>query len=172
MIDEELCGALNGQVNAELYSGYLYFAMASHFEATNLKGFANWMRVQAQEEMAHAVKLHDYVLVRDGKMTFSPVEAPPSSWASQLAVFEFDHCHEITVTRAINDLVDRATAAKDHATAPFLQWYVSEQVEEEATFKELVDQLKLAGDAGGALLMLDRELAARKFVPAVDPAAG
>jgi ferritin len=129
------------------------------------------MRVQAQEEIAHGVKLNDYVVGRDGKVTFGPIEAPPSSWTSPLAVFEFGYCHEVTVTRAIHALVDRAVAVKDHATATFLQWYVTEQVEEEATFKELVDQLKLAGDQGAALLMIDRELSSRTFTPAADQSA-
>ena len=172
MIDDKVCAALNRQINAELYSGYLYLAMSSFFDAKNLKGFASWMRVQVQEELAHAQKLHQYVLERGGKPAFSRVEAPPSEWESPLGVFEHAYGHEQAVTRAINDLVDVGVEAKDHATVNFLQWYVSEQVEEEANFDAIVQQLRLAGDNGAALLMMDREMATRVFVPLAAGAGG
>jgi ferritin len=140
--------------------------MSSWFDARNLKGFAGWMRVQIREELAHAQKLHEYVLDRGGKPEFARVEAPSAQWDSALALFESAYEHEQWVTRAINDLVDVGVIAKDHATVNFLQWYVEEQVEEEASFDAIVQQLRLAGDNGAALLMLDREMATRVFVPA------
>ncbi len=170
MIDDKVCAAITAQINAELYSAYLYLAMSSWFDARNLKGFAGWMRVQIQEELAHAQKLHEYVLERGGKPDFSRVEAPPARWDSALAVFESAYEHEQGVTRAINELVDVGVSAKDHATVNFLQWFVGEQVEEEASFDASIQQLRLAGDNGAALLMLDREMAARVF--ALTPGAG
>jgi ferritin len=165
MIDNKVCAALNGQYNAELYSAYLYMAMASYFESSSLKGFANWMRIQVQEETAHAQKFHDYIVERGGKVAYGAIEAPPADWGSPLAVFELAYSHELVVTRAINRLVDLASEARDHATYNFLQWFVAEQVEEEASFDQIVQQLKLADNNGAALLMLDRELGTRTFVP-------
>jgi ferritin len=167
MIDHKVCAALNAQINAEIYSAYLYLAMSSWFDARNLKGLAGWMNVQIQEELFHAQKQHQYVLERGGKPEFGRVEAPPAQWDTPLAVFECAYEHEQSVTRAINDLVELGASAKDHATVNFLQWFVGEQVEEEASFDAIVQQLRLAGDNGAALLMLDREMAARAFVPAV-----
>jgi ferritin len=165
MIDEKVSAALNKQLRSELYSGYLYAAMYSYFESRNLKGFANWMGVQVQEELAHAQKLIEYMLERGGKPEFGSIDAPPTEWESPLAVYEAAYEHERGVTQSINDLVDVALAVRDHATATMLQWYVTEQVEEEASFDQIVQQLGLAGDNGAALLMMDRELAARVFTP-------
>jgi ferritin len=167
MIDEKVSAALNEQLRSELYSGYLYAAMFSYFESRNLKGFANWMGVQVQEELAHAQKLILYILERGGKPEFGSIDAPPTEWKSPLAVYEAAYEHEQGVTRSISDLVDVAVAAKDHATATMLQWYVTEQVEEEANFDQIVQQLMLAGDNGAALLMIDRELATRVYTPPV-----
>jgi ferritin len=169
MIDEEVCASLNGQLGAEIYSAYLYVAMASYFEQKNLKGFANWMRIQIQEELAHANKFHTYIIERGGKPAFSAIEAPETEWKSPLAVFEFAFAHELVVTRAINTLMEKARAANDHATQQFLQWFVAEQVEEEANFDGVIQQLRLADNNGAALLMMDREMATRVFVP---PTAG
>lgn len=165
MIDQRMQEALNKQLNAELYSAYLYLSMSAHFQSLNLAGFANWMRVQAQEELAHALKFYDYVNERGGRVVLQPVEAPPAAWDSPLAVFEHVYQHEQKVTGMINKLVDLAVEARDHATNNFLQWFVSEQVEEEASANEVVQKLKLAGDAASALFMIDRELAQRVFVP-------
>jgi ferritin len=165
MIDDKVCAALNGQLRSEFYSAYLYAAMYSHFESRTLKGFANWMQIQVQEELAHAQKLIEYILERGGEAEFRSIDAPESEWDSPLGVYEAALEHERSVTRAINDLVDIAVAARDHATATMLQWYVTEQVEEEATFDEIVQQLKLADGNGAALLMIDRELGARVFTP-------
>jgi ferritin len=165
MIHERMQEALNKQLNAELYSSYLYLSMSAHFQSLNLGGFANWMRVQAQEELMHALKFYDYVNERGGRVVLHPVEAPPSAWDSPLAAFEHVYQHEQKVTGLIHKLVDLAVEARDHATNNFLQWFVSEQVEEEASANEVVQKLKLAGDAASALFMIDRELAQRVFVP-------
>jgi ferritin len=164
MIDEKMQDALNNQLNAELYSAYLYLSMSAYFHSVNLGGFANWMRVQAQEELTHAMKFYDYVNERGGRVTLHAVEAPPSEWDSPLAVFEHVYQHEQKVTGMINKLVDLAVEARDHATNNFLQWFVSEQVEEEASADEVVQRLKLVGDDPSGLFMIDRELAQRTFV--------
>jgi len=169
MIDEKMQEAINKQLNAELYSSYLYLSMSAYFQSVNLGGFANWMRVQAKEELAHAMKFYDYVNERGGRVMLQSVEEPPSDWDSPLAVFEHVYRHEQKVTGMINKLVDLAVEARDHATNNFLQWFVSEQVEEEASADEVVQKLKLVGDAASGLFMIDRELAQRVFV---EPAAG
>jgi ferritin len=170
MIKEKVQEALNEQIKWEFYSAYLYLSMAAYFASVNLPGFANWMKVQAQEELVHAMKLFDFVNERGGKVTLAAVEAPPSEWDSPLAVFEATYEHEQIVTGRINALVDLAVAESDHATNQMLQWFVTEQVEEESSADEMVQKLKLVGKEGGGLFMLDRELAQRVFVP--PPAAG
>jgi ferritin len=169
MLKEKIQNALNQQVNAELYSSYLYLSMASYFESINLKGFANWMRVQTQEELVHAMKFYDFIIERGGKVVLTSIEGPRTEWSSPLAVFEHAYEHEQKVTGLINTLVDLSIAEQDHATNNFLQWFVAEQVEEEASADEVVQKIKLMGDASGGLFMLDRELAQRVFTP---PAAG
>lgn len=169
MIKERVRDALNKQVNWELYSSYLYLSMSAYFESINLKGFANWMRVQVQEELVHAMKFYDYVIQRGGRVTLSSIEGPPSEWVSPLAAFEHVYEHEQRVTSLINDLVDLSIAEQDHATNNFLQWFVTEQVEEEASADEVVQKLKLVGDAASALLMLDNELGQRVFTPFAAP---
>lgn len=169
MLGDKMEQALNDQVNAELYSAYLYLAMAAHFQAVNLPGFANWMRVQTQEELFHAVKFYDFILQRGGRVSLTAIGAPPPKWNSPREAFEATLAHEQKVTARINRLVELAWEEKDHATYNFLQWFVSEQVEEEANAHELVQKLKLMGDDKSALFMLDRELATRVFVP---PASG
>ena len=169
MINKKMLDAFNEQINAELYSAYLYLSMAAHFKAANLPGFANWMTVQVQEETMHAMKFYNYVLSRGGKVKLTAIDAPPTSWKSPLEVFEATYEHEQKVTGLINNLVNLAIAEKDHAANMFLQWFVNEQVEEEANADALVQQLRMAKDAPGAMLMIDRELAARVFTP---PTAG
>lgn len=165
MLKKSMEKALNQQINAELSSAYLYLSMSAHFQAMNLKGFANWMRVQAMEEFTHADRLSAYVLDRGGRVQLMAIASPPVTWESALAVFQDTYRHEQKVTSLINELVDLAIKEKDHATNNFLQWFVNEQVEEEANAEALVQQLKLTGDAGPGLLMLDRELAQRAFIP-------
>lgn len=163
MLSEKMAKALNDQLNAELYSSYLYFAMAAYCRDVGLNGCARWMEAQALEELSHAVKFYHFVTERGGRVVLAAIEAPPTTWASPLAVFEDVAKHENKVTGLIHHLVDLALSEKDHATNNFLQWFVAEQVEEEATVGEIVQQMKLMGEAQGALFMLDRELGQRVF---------
>jgi len=137
-------------------------------EPIDLPGFANWMRVQYQEEVSHAEKLFDHLIERDGRAVVKAFDAPPAEWKSALDVFESAYAHERKVTGLINDLVDLALSEKDHATHNFLQWFVNEQVEEEASAKAIVQQLKLIGDSRAGLFQIDRELGQRTFVPPAD----
>jgi ferritin len=164
MINEKIQDAFNDQLNAELYSSYLYLAMAAYFQSLNLEGFANWMRCQAQEEIVHAMKFYNFINERAGRVLLSAIEGPPASWDSPLAAFEDAYRHEEKISGLINTLVDLAIQEKDHAANAFLQWFVNEQVEEESSVDAVVHQLKLAGDQGSGLFMIDRELATRVFV--------
>jgi ferritin len=161
MLDSKIEKALNEQVGAELFSAYLYLSMSAYFESQNLKGMASWMRVQTQEETIHALKLFDFIHERDGRVVLGPVEAPKIEWDSPLNAFEEAYKHECMITGRINDLVNLAVGEGDHAANTFLQWFVTEQVEEEASVKAIVDQLKLVGDSGVALFMLDGQLGQR-----------
>jgi len=161
VIDGRMQEALNKHINAELYSSYLYLSMSAYSQSVNLAGFAHWMRVQAREELSHAMKFYDHVLERGGTVALQPVEAPPPRWDSPLAVFEEAYRHEQKVTGLINQLVDDAVQTRDHATNNFLQWFVSEQVEEEASAEAIVQKLRLVGDAPGGLFVLDHELGGR-----------
>ncbi|MFH1132707.1 MAG: ferritin [Pseudomonadota bacterium] len=164
MLKENVQKTLNEQINAELYSAYLYFSMSAHFQTKDLKGMANWFRVQAQEELFHATKLFDYVNDRGGRVTLTQVAGPPVEWDSPVTAFEEAFKHEQKVTSLINNLVELADKEKDRLTENFLQWFVAEQVEEEANVSEIVGQLKLVGTSGSGLFMIDRELAQRVFV--------
>ena len=161
MLTEKMQKALNGQMNAELYSSYLYLSMHAYFKSVNLDGFANWMYYQAQEELTHAMKFYDFLCQRGGRVQLTQIEAPPAEWNSPLAVFEATLEHEQKVTGLINDLVEIAHEERDHASHIFLQWFVSEQVEEEENVGGVLEQLKLMGEAQGGLFMIDRELAKR-----------
>jgi ferritin len=161
MLSDNMQAALNKQLNAELYSGYLYLSMNAYFKTLNLDGFANWMYYQAQEELTHGMKFYDFINQRGGQVTLDLIEAPPSSWESPLAAFEATLAHEQKVTGLIGDLMEVALSERDHATQIFLQWFVSEQVEEEESVGGVLEQLKLMGAAEGGLFMIDRELARR-----------
>ena len=163
MIGRKIEEALNAQLNAEFYSAYLYLSMAGYFESINLKGFANWMRVQIQEEQFHAMKLYDYIFERGGKVNLSQIDAPPRDWDCPLAVFNATLTHEQKVTGLINDLVSLARTEKDYAAETYLQWYVKEQVEEESNVGTVLAQLKLVKDSPQALFMLDNQMAQRVF---------
>jgi len=162
MLSDRMEKALNGQVNAELYSSYLYLSMNAYFKSVNLDGFANWMYAQAQEELMHAMKLYDFINQRGGRTLLAAIEAPPDQWDSPLSVFEDTLKHEKKVTGLINGLVDIAMEERDHATQIFLQWFVTEQIEEEESVGNVLEQLKLLGDAKQGLFMMDRELATRQ----------
>jgi len=161
MLKERIEKALNDQVNAEMFSAYLYLSMSANFSAMNFSGFAQWMKVQPSEEMVHAMKLYDFIIERGGRVTLTQIDSPETVWENPLAAFEGAYKHEQYITGRINDLVDIAIEEKDHATNIFLQWFVSEQVEEEASADEIVQKLKLVGGEGNAIFMLDRELGAR-----------
>ncbi len=161
MLKKEMEKALNGQLNAELYSSYLYLSMASYFESISMVGFANWMKVQAQEEMAHGMKFYDYIIERGGRVLLSPIEGPQTEWSSPMDVFEHVYKHEQKVTSLIHALVELAMKEKDHATNSFLKWFIDEQVEEESSADAIVQKLKLAENSPGGLFMLDNELGKR-----------
>jgi ferritin len=163
MLSKKMEKAINKQINAEIYSSYLYLSMCAYFEAISLNGLANWMRQQTQEEMFHAMKMYDYVNARGGRVILEAIAQPPSDWSSTADVFGNVLAHEQKVTGLINNLVNLALEEKDHATNIFLQWFVSEQVEEEATAGAIVDKLKLIKDDANGLFMLDRELGLRQF---------
>ena len=165
MIGKKMEQALNEQVNAEMYSAYLYLSMESYFKSLNLNGFANWMRVQTQEEMFHAMKFYDYINERGGRILLKAIEGPQTEWKSPLDVMEAVCKHEQKVTSLINNLVDLAIEEKDHAANSFLQWFVNEQVEEEASADAIVKQLQLMENAPGGLFMMDKELSQRVFTP-------
>jgi ferritin len=162
MISKTMEEALNRQVNREYYSAYLYLAMSAYFESANLKGFAKWMRIQSKEERAHAEKIFDYILIRGGKITLGDIEAPKAKWSSAGKVFEEVYAHEQKVTSMIHNLVELAAKEKDHATFEMLQWFVKEQVEEEANASEILAQIKCVGDVPGHLFYLDHHLGKRE----------
>ena len=161
MLKESIEQALNEQINAELYSAYLYQSMAAYFEDKSLAGFSRWMDLQAEEEMEHARKIYDFVNERGGRVILEGIEKPKSDWNSNLEVFKDSLAHEEKVTAMINDLVSLAAEEKDYATHSFLQWFVDEQVEEEDNVGEIVDKLKLVGDSTQSLFMMDDKLGAR-----------
>jgi len=169
MMDQKIQDAFNGQLNAELYSSYLYLSMAAYFQSQGLKGMAHWMQIQAQEENMHAMKFFDFINERGGRVSLTQIDAPKTEWSSPLNVFEDTYNHECKVTGLINELVDLALSEKDHAANTFLQWFVTEQVEEEATAQEIRDKLKLVSDNPVALFMIDQELGQR--MPPAAPTA-
>jgi ferritin len=161
VIAREMQDAINTQINEEMYSTNLYLAMACECEGKGFAGFAHWLRLQHAEELRHAHKLIAYLLTRGGRPAVGPVKAPPGEFGSTLEVFEAVLRHEQHVSAAINRLYEQAAASKDAATEVFLQWYVNEQVEEEAHVVDIVNKLKMVGDRGGAVLYLDKEYGKR-----------
>ena len=168
MLKEKMLDALNEQLNFELYSSYLYFSMSAYFESINLKGFANWMRVQAMEELTHVKRFYDYITDRGGRVRMSEIKAPPNEWDSPLSAFKNVLEHEQQVTSRINNLMDIALELRDHATSSFLKWFIDEQVEEEASVDEIIQSLKLNENNPGGLFMIDKELSQRTFLPPQD----
>lgn len=161
MLSEKLQNALNEQINKELYSAYLYLSMSAYCEAENLPGFADWMRVQAQEEVAHAMRFFDYVNARGGRVVLKAIEMPPPIWKSPLEMFQQVLEHERKVTGMINRLYELASKENDHATQIELQWFITEQVEEEESAGQVVEQLKRVFEQPMGLFMLDRQLGER-----------
>lgn len=165
MLSANMEKALNDQINAELFSAYLYLAMVAYFQDRNLGGFAHWMTIQNQEETFHAMKFFNYVSERGGRVTLEAIDRPQFEWESPLAAMEAARGHEAYITGRINDLMNLAIEERDHATANFLNWFVSEQVEEEDSVNAVVQKLRLVGTDGGGLFMMDRDMAARTFTP-------
>lgn len=157
--------ALNKQINEELFSSYLYLSMAAQFEDMALAGFASWMRVQAQEELSHAMIFFNYIVERGGRVELDAIQKPQKEWKTALKMFEAAYDHECHITGCINKLMDQAVQEKDYATQNMLQFFIKEQVEEEASADEIVQKLRLMGDAQGAMFMMDRELGQRVFNP-------
>jgi ferritin len=162
MLKKSVEDALNKQLNAELYSSYLYLAMAAHMETLTMRGFARWLRVQSKEELAHGMKFYDYLIEAGGTVKLTAIDAPKTSWKSVGAVFDQVYAHEQKVTSLIYGLMDIAIKEKDYATQNFLSWFVKEQVEEEANASEIVAKIKMIDDIPGHLFCLDHELGKRE----------
>lgn len=170
MISQKMQDALNNQINEELFSAYLYYAMSAYFHDINLNGFAQWMKAQAVEEMGHAARFFNHVIDRDGRVDLKAIKKPQKEWKSPLAAFQAAYEHECYISGKIHDLVSIAEKEKDRAVRPMLEWFVEEQVEEEASAKEIMDQLKLMGDSNSVMFMLDRELNQRQVtMPIMQP---
>lgn len=165
MLNDKMEKALNAQVNWELYSSYFYLSMSSYFESISLAGCASWMKAQAQEELYHGMKIYDYINERGGRAVLAAIDQPPAEWDSPLQVFEEVLEHEKKVTGLINDLVDLALEERDHAANIFLQWFVAEQVEEEASVGSVLEKFRLIGDDKSGLFAIDQELSTRTFTP-------
>lgn len=161
MLNPAIEQALNDQVQKEFHSAYIYLSMAAYFEAENLPGAASWMRQQAGEEQEHALKIFDFIIDRGGRAALQAIGQPPTGFASPLAVFEAAYAHEQKVTQSIHDLYALALREADYPTQVMLQWFIDEQVEEEKNSSAIMAQLKMVGDSPAALLMIDRQLAAR-----------
>ncbi len=153
---------LNKQLNSEFYNSHLYLAMAAWFEGQNLPGFASWMEIQAEEERKHALKIYNHLKERRGNIKISQVPLPPSEYKSALEVFQAAYDHEVSVSREINNLMEAALAEKDYAAVQLLNWFVNEQVEEEAQTDAVLQQLKMIGESRGSLMYIDRHMAKRK----------
>jgi ferritin len=165
MISKKLQDAINYQINRELFSEYYYLSMASYFNSTGLSGFENFFLVQVEEERFHAMKMYNFLNERGARVTLSAIEAPKTEFTSPLEVFELAYAHEQLVSKLINDLMDLAIKENDHAAKNFLNWFVEEQVEEEASMDTILNKLKLINGEGHGLLMLDNELAQRMYTP-------
>lgn len=170
MISQAMQDAFNKQINEELYSAYVYASMANYFEFRSLKGFANWMRNQSEEELGHARRFVTFMNDRGGRVILEAVKAPRIDWESPLDVFENAYAHECHISACINELSTMSINEKDHASHAFLEWFVTEQVEEESTADEIVQQLKLMEGAPGGLFLMDRELAQRSTPKEPTPA--
>ena len=161
MINKAMQDAMNEQINREFFSSYLYLSMAAYFEEKNLAGFAHWMRIQEAEEREHAMKFYNFILERGGRVILKTLEAPKTEWKSSLELFEEAAAHEAMITASINSLYELALKEKDYPALTMLQWFITEQVEEEKNAAEIVANLKLIEDRGTAVLMLDHRLAKR-----------
>lgn len=165
MISKKLMSAINDQINYEFYSEYIYLAMSAYCEDLDLSGFANYYKVQAEEERSHAMKFFNYINTMNGRVMLEAIQKPENNYENVLSTFEVSYAHEQSVTKRIYNLTDIATEEKEHATISLLKWFIDEQVEEENNFSTLIKKLKRIGNDSAALFMLDAELAARVYVP-------
>ncbi|MEA2055318.1 MAG: ferritin [Candidatus Thermoplasmatota archaeon] len=165
MLSKKIEEALNEQINKEMYSAYLYMSMSAHSTNVGLPGFANWFMVQYHEEMEHAMKIYDYINDQGGRVSLKAIDEPLSTFKDAMDMFQKTLKHEQFITKSINKLVDLAIKEKDHATQIFLQWYVTEQIEEEGNDNDIIAKLKFIGGNGNGLLMLDKDLLSRVFTP-------
>jgi ferritin len=161
MIKAKVESAINEQIKNEFYSAYVYLAMSAYCDSLSLPGFANWLRYQYQEEMAHGMRLFDFLLHREGRVKLLAIDKPKQDFGSTVELFEEVLAHEQMVTGMINDLYEIALGENDYPTQVEVQWFITEQVEEEKNAANILEQLKMVGDNKSALLMLDRELAGR-----------
>jgi ferritin len=161
MLNDKLQTALNDQIQREMYSAYIYLAMSANCDERNLTGFATWMKMQAQEEMMHAMRIYDHILERGGTVILQAIEQPPSEFGSPLDIMEKSLAHERFITGQINELYDLAVEVGDRPAQVMLQWFITEQMEEESTVDDIVERLKMFGQEGAALLMVDTELGSR-----------
>lgn len=161
MLSKKMMGAINGQINKEMYSAYLYMAMSAKSDEDGYKGAATWFMVQYHEEMVHAMKFYEYVADQGGSIALGAIAEPPRDFTSLLDMFQKTLAHEQFITKSINDLMELAIAEKDHATQALLAWYVTEQVEEEKNDNEIIQTLRMIGDNKSALFLYDKELGAR-----------
>ena len=161
MLKDKVQKVLNKQLNEELYSSYAYLSMSAHFSSQNLDGMAHWLRLQSQEEYMHAMKIFDYINQRNGKVSLLKVEPPKTGWKTPLDIFQEAYNQERDVSKSIDEIVELAFNEKDHATYAFMQWFVTEQVEEESTALKILDEVKLVGDSKNGLYLLNKELGQR-----------
>ncbi|EIC19356.1 ferritin [Thiorhodovibrio frisius] len=171
MITQDLEDKFNQHINKEIYSSYLYLSMAAWADHQGLRGFSHWMRVQAMEELTHVSRFFDFLTDRDGRARLSAIAEPPQDWANATALMEDTYQHELEVSKGINELVSLCREHSDHAAGAFLDWFVKEQVEEEANVKDVLDRLRIVKGEGQGLLMIDQELGARAL-PSYDPTLG
>lgn len=163
-MEKKMLDTLNAQINKEMYSAYLYLSMSAYFSSNNLPGFANYMRIQSQEEMSHALKLFDYLLDRGERAVLTEIGSVKTNWSGVIDAFEDTYKHEKYITKSINKVLEVAHEVKDYATVNMLQWYINEQVEEEANVSSILEQLKMVDGVGTGLFMLDREAQKRVFL--------
>lgn len=166
MITQTIANALNTQVSREFYSAYFYLSMSAHSDTLGLKGFASWFMAKYNEELLHAMKIYQYILNQSAQVKLLPIDQPPSMFDGPLAMYEATLAHEQQVTKNINDLIDLAMSERDHATQIFLHWFITEQIEEEATVSEIIAKIKLVGGRGDGLFMIDNQVGQKVSLPA------
>jgi ferritin len=172
MLTKKMEEALNSQIQKEMYSAYLYMAMSADCSDKGLAGFATWLMVQYHEEMFHAMKIYEFIDDRNGRPIVPAIQQPPKEWNTALTLFEEVLAHEETVTASINDLMATARSENDNASQTFIEWYVTEQIEEEKNADDIIKKIKLAGEKGPGLYMLDKEVGARTLTAPADFSLG